>query len=253
MLFMGLSTAMIGVNPGGAPGFDFDINGSVDNWDLNDELASAGYISGPVKITITVDGGVVVGSTSVTPGMTLQSQDVGVTIDLINNGTINGRGGPAGSAGGDALLVSHDTDLTNNGTIFGGGGGGGNGGSSSCVTCAGTKGTGGGGGGGVGEGNSAENGGSGGSNASGASANDNGESCERQGNFSVTGGAGGTGGTKGQTGSTGSGGAGGSCPGSGSSVNNSGGNSGAAGGNWANGHSFLNILTAGTTFGGTTG
>lgn len=252
MLFMGLSTAMIGVNLGGAPGFDFDINGSVDNWDLDDELASAGYISGPVKITITVDGGVVVGSTSVTPGMTLQSQDVGVTIALINNGTINGRGGPAGSAGGDALNVAHDTDLTNNGTIFGGGGGGGNGGSSSCVTCAGTKGTGG-GGGGVGEGNSAENGGSGGSNASGASANDNGESCERQGNFSVTGGAGGTGGTKGQTGSTGSGGAGGSCPGSGSSVNNSGGNSGAAGGNWANGHSFLNILTAGTTFGGTTG
>ena len=239
-------------NRGALPQYNFTISSSENNWNLDTELAAVGYVSGPISVIITVDAAVVVGSTSATAGMTLQAQEAGSYIHLINNGTINGRGGVAnGGAGGDALVVSQACDLTNNGTIFGGGGAGGKGGNRKCDTCDGPEGTGVGGNGGAGEGNSSAASGSGGSTSSGGSHNIIDESCVPSGSFNVTGGTGGAGGTKGTAGSNGATPGGGTCYGG--TLSSTGGSSGGAAGNWANGHSNLNILVAGTVFGGTTG
>ena len=248
-MFLGQYT---GFGTGGSEqGYNFVISASEDNWNLDTELASAGYVEGVVNITITVNGGVVVGSTTATAGMTLQAQEAGSTILLTNNGTINGRGGTAsGGTGGDALLVQQAVTLVNNGTIFGGGGGGGVGGNMRVMNCRGTY-WGYGGNGGVGEGNSTATGGAAGSNASGTDAGPSGEDpCADGGSYNITGGTGGTGGTKGVVGSTGAYGTG-SATQSGTSSFAPGVGGGA--GNWVNGHSYLTIDVAGTVYGGTTG
>ena len=243
---------IIGKSPYSIQTFNLVVSSNENNFSLNTKAAAAGYVEGPAVFNITVNSGVVVGTTSTTFGMNIEAQTAGSIVTLINNGTINGKGGSSnGGTGGDALKISHATSLTNNGLIFGGGGGGGNGGSASCVgTCCGTRGTGSGGTGGAGRGNSAAAGGSGGGSASGSSCYNDGEGCASYGSFSVSGGSGGDGGAAGTAGSSGSSG-GGSC--AHGSVSSGSGNSGGGAGNWANGYSLLTILTAGTVAGGTTG
>jgi len=107
----------------------------------------SGYISGKSDITITVNSGVYVYSTSVSnAGLTLTGGSTGDTITLVNNGNIIGMGGQGGGSyanngiwntlaaagftyqspqtGGNALSIGFNTTIVNNGYIAGGGGGG---------------------------------------------------------------------------------------------------------------------------------
>lgn len=108
------------------------------------------YIAGASDITVTVNPGVIVGSTSTGAFAMLvpSSFSPGDTVRIVNNGTIQGMGGAGGSgastpappgqfgafpgggggSGGSALYVNRPTTVTNNGVIAGGGGGGGGGG-----------------------------------------------------------------------------------------------------------------------------
>jgi len=100
------------------------------------------YSAGISDITVTVNPGITVGSTSApTYSLLVPSAfNPGDTVTIINNGLIQamggagGRGGnyPAGpgspgSVGGNAVYINRPTTITNNGTIAGGGGGGGGG------------------------------------------------------------------------------------------------------------------------------
>jgi hypothetical protein len=93
-----------------------------------------GYKAGKTTVTITVNSGVYVYSTSIsTPGLTISGATTGDSVSLINDGYIIGQGGGGrnrtenGSAenGGPALKLICDVSITNNSYIAGGGGGGG--------------------------------------------------------------------------------------------------------------------------------
>lgn len=133
---------------GGSANFNLVLSANTDNYSVSSALQAAGWNgSQPVNATITVDSGVVIGSTSATSAaFTLEAMPAGSIIKLINNGTISGCGGAggdstghdspgstsitnatltAGQKGGTALSLSYALSITNNGTIQGGGGGGG--------------------------------------------------------------------------------------------------------------------------------
>ena len=79
---------------------------------------------------IVVNSSQTVGATSTSaPALKIDSTGAG-TITITNNGSIEGAGGAAGAAGGNALQVDGSVAVTlvNNGTIKAGGGGGGTGG-----------------------------------------------------------------------------------------------------------------------------
>lgn len=102
----------------------------------------ASYVAGTSDITLTINSGVNVGSSSTgTYALSIPSAfDAGDSISIVNNGVIIGRGGNGGTsngattnvgtggAGGNAVYVAKATTITNNGTIASGGGGGGGGG-----------------------------------------------------------------------------------------------------------------------------
>jgi hypothetical protein len=107
-----------------------------------------GYVAGITDVTITVNNGVYLYSTSTaTPALTISGATAGDTITLVNNGFIMGMGGNgggnnintpiAGSPGGPAISLGFNTtiDNTNASAYIGGGGGGGTGGNTS--NCAG--------------------------------------------------------------------------------------------------------------------
>lgn len=105
------------------------------------------YVAGKSNVTVTINSGVSVGSTStgtyaLDTGTGWASGD---TITIVNNGTVKGHGGAggnggsvvygstptnstAGANGGHALRAQYALSVTNNGSIYGGGGGGGGGG-----------------------------------------------------------------------------------------------------------------------------
>jgi len=106
------------------------------------------YAAGVSDITVTVNPGVTVGSTSTGAFAMLVPSgfNPGDTVTIVNNGVIQGMGGGGGSGGsivpggsvvstpgnpgaggGSAISVSRPTVITNNGTLAGGGGGGGGG------------------------------------------------------------------------------------------------------------------------------
>lgn len=112
------------------------------------------YSPGSSDITVQINPGVTVGSTSLPAYAMLvpSSFSPGDTITIVNNGVIQGMGGTGGNggagsptapgvnagatggAGGNALYVNRPTTVTNNGTIASGGGGGGGGGSRRGIT-----------------------------------------------------------------------------------------------------------------------
>jgi len=120
-----------------------------------------GYVAGSTDVTITVNAGVYVYSTTTgTSGLTITGGVAGDTCTLINNGFILGIGGRGdsyngnntrvvGTAGGDALSLGRNVTIQNNSFIAGGGGGGGAGGA---INAGGGSLTGGGGGAGGGAG-----------------------------------------------------------------------------------------------------
>jgi hypothetical protein len=107
------------------------ISSSTHNYNVLTAAQSAGYIAGITDLTVTVNNGINVGSTSTaTPAFTISGFASGDTVSIVNNGYIVGRGGNGGTQntngnnGGNAMVVSYSTSITNNGTIAGGGGGG---------------------------------------------------------------------------------------------------------------------------------
>lgn len=123
------------------------ISGNTYNYDV---FANRGptYVPGTSDITVTVNPGVTVGSTSVPAYAMLVPSGFSPsdTVTIVNNGVIQGMGGSGGTGGavpgpagqqpgspggggGNAIFVNRPTVITNNGTVAGGGGGGGGGGS----------------------------------------------------------------------------------------------------------------------------
>jgi len=164
------------------------IAASANNYVLSDYLSATSYYPGRSNIALTVNSNVIVSSSSSgQSALLVNGLTAGDTVWLINNGTVQGRGGdggPAGSytstggteldskgrpvygtskgrtvrttsipgrpgaSGGTALDIAYPIKLVNNNIIAGGGGGGGGGGGP----------TGGQGGGGAGYGAGANNG-----------------------------------------------------------------------------------------------
>jgi len=127
--------------------YTLTISASTNNYDVYTNRGPS-YVAGASDITVQVNPGVTVGSTS-TPTYAMlvpSSFSPTDTITIINNGLIQGMGGAggaggsvtgptninpgvAGSSGGNAIYVNRPTTITNNGTVAAGGGGGGGGGS----------------------------------------------------------------------------------------------------------------------------
>jgi hypothetical protein len=122
------------------------ISANTQNYDLWSVVsANPGYVAGATNVTLTVNPGVTVGSSS-TGTYALQipsSFNPGDIVSVVNNGTIVGRGGNGGTGGpgaspsvptwkggdgnnaGNGMYVNRPVTITNNGTLAGGGGGGG--------------------------------------------------------------------------------------------------------------------------------
>jgi hypothetical protein len=134
------------------------ISANTSNYNIYDNRGGT-YVAGNSKVTLTINSGVVVFSTSTgSPALTTGSSwTTGDEITIVNNGTILGRGGTGGNGaltggtgggGGGALQAQFAVSVDNQNRIAGGGGGGGGGASSSVAEESGTYSAGGGGGGG---------------------------------------------------------------------------------------------------------
>lgn len=242
------------------------ISSNTNNYTVNTAKAP-GYSSGKTDFTLTINGGIVVSSTSTgSYAMTVDtSWAAGDTVTIVNNGTILGRGGnggtggglsqfpnenaapgSAGGGGGPALNVNRAITMNNSSGRISGGGGGGGGGQGYIMRPEGTLNFAGGGGGGGGIGT-----GSGGSGASNAWGIPNGGSTGNAGSGTAAGNGGGGG--NGVNGPAGSGGAGGSYASSGSTGNTGAGGdqnvgpySGGAGGAAIVGNSNITYTPGGT-------
>lgn len=166
---------------------------STANASLN-VAAIGGYVAGRSDITITVNAGVYLYSTSTgTPGLTLSGGTSGDTITLVNNGFIMGMGGSGGvgpgstvgNPGGIGLQLGYPITVNNTNPVAYIGGGGGGGGSGA------NQGGGGGAGGAAGgNGSSSAGGGGGGIGGSGSP----GATTPQGGSLAVGGRGGGSGG-----------------------------------------------------------
>lgn len=123
---------------GKANQFSFNISSNQTNANLRTLAVNAGW-NQTTKVVATVNSGIYISSNGTgTPALTVDGSFPG-GIELINSGTIVGRGGNGGigknsgqpggngSGGGPALSVSSPVSINNAGTIAGGGGGGGGG------------------------------------------------------------------------------------------------------------------------------
>jgi hypothetical protein len=132
-------------------GIDNDCNSLIDSQDLacfdvviditssvsNVNVATlAGSPSVAVDVLVNIASGVTVDSPNTSnPALTTHGLPAGSTVQIINEGTIHGRGGDgaceeegAGEDGGDAIQANVPVTIDNsNGAIYGGGGGGGSG------------------------------------------------------------------------------------------------------------------------------
>lgn len=120
---------------------DITINSNKINYSLWDAVRS-NRLYKPGRTNITFTNNALIGASS--PGamaLTVPSDfSAGDNINVVNNGSILGRGGNGGNAGdgannggnggtvnGAAMFVRHPVRISNNGIIAGGGGGGGGG------------------------------------------------------------------------------------------------------------------------------
>jgi hypothetical protein len=207
--------------------------------------------TGTETIIFHVESDVVVGSTSTgSPAVRTGAWPDGVTLQLVNNGRIQGKGGAggtgsggSGSAGGTAFLAEYPISIDNtDGELWGGGGGGGAGGFSTFPVGV----TDGGSGGGGGAGTQAGGGGSAGagSNTSGNPGSPGSSTAGGAGGSTPNfGGSGGAGGGPGEAGSAGQ-------PGSNLGAPFGGGGSGGGAGNYLTGNSFVTWIATGDRRGG---
>lgn len=214
------------------------ITGNTNNYNLYTiASASPSYVAGTTDVTLTVNPGVTVGSTSTgTYALSIPSGfNPGDNVTLVNNGTVVGRGGNGGvgghynsnnagtgGSGGHALYINRPVSITNSGTLAGAGGGGGGSGGSNIQTGTWPKGggaqyadyggSGGGGGAGVnagsGGGPGPAGGGRTGNAGSAGTATSGGAGGARNGNPFGYNGKGGNGGARGSAGVAGEGGGG---------------------------------------------
>lgn len=135
------------INPfigAGRYAFNATISSNTNNYSITAAAIAAGWNgSSPLDATITINNSIVVGSTSAgTPGFITGTPPATSTLQLTNNGTIQGKGGDgvnggsisavaspgagvAGNAGGTALSASFAITIDNaSGSILGGGGSG---------------------------------------------------------------------------------------------------------------------------------
>lgn len=104
------------------------------NYNLLTEFTNLyGAPSGAVPVRLTINAGVTLGATAGNTALIIGQFPAGTVITIDNFGSIQGYGGAAGAAGGDAIYANYanQTVVINNkagGTIYGGGGGGGRGG-----------------------------------------------------------------------------------------------------------------------------
>lgn len=117
------------------------ISSDTTNYNLKTAAITGGWDQvKPLIATVTINSGVYVYSTSTGTYAfdTGSTFPIGSVLNLINNGTILGKGGAGGSggsgnngspggSGGPALRVQYALTITNNNRIAGGGGGGGGG------------------------------------------------------------------------------------------------------------------------------
>ncbi len=148
------------------------IAANTNNYDVYTNRGPS-YVPGASDITVTINPGVTVGSTTVPAYAMLVPNAFSPTdtVTIVNNGIVYSAGGPAGaggplaapytanpggggSPGGGALYVNRPVTVVNNGTIRAGGGGGGGGAAGGAFNPPGGKmnagASGGGGGGGAG-------------------------------------------------------------------------------------------------------
>ena len=128
------ATVKYGANGDSGPTYDFTFTSDTNDVNLRSMANALGYESalGPATVTVTVNSGVVIGSTaSGTPAMDTGTWPAGTTITITNNGKIIGKGGDGGAFsgnggnGGTGFKAQFTVTMTNNGWIAGGGGGGG--------------------------------------------------------------------------------------------------------------------------------
>lgn len=120
--------------------FEMIISESQNNFNLREQFKIIfGEIFGSVILNVTIESGVVIGSTNIlNPAFLVNGFASGSNITIINNGRIQGKGGIGGKSGvatlaeatgqdgGLALKVEQAISFDNlNGEIWGGGGGGG--------------------------------------------------------------------------------------------------------------------------------
>lgn len=243
------------------------------------------YVAGKSNVTLTINSGVVVGSTStgthaLDTGTGWASGD---TITIVNNGAVRGRGGNGGGGGyavvtssggqeqydyvyngnngvgfnaGNAFRAQFATTITNNGTFAGGGGGGGGGAIDFTFDAKNAPlnrmGNGGGGGGGAG----VSSGGAGGNGTSNNTTYVQVHGSSGSNGTSSSGGSGGAGGTTSETGNNVTGETGGNGGGLGSNGSAGGdssiqdGGAGGTRGNYATGNSNITWSVTGTRLGG---
>ncbi len=97
---------------------------------LHDTLFSS--VGSGVTVNLTVSAGAKIGSANSTPALDVGSWPAGVTINIIINGRIQGRGGNGGlpltgflpAPGFTAIYTRYAINVTNNNQLWGGGGGG---------------------------------------------------------------------------------------------------------------------------------
>ena len=86
---------------------NLNIAANANNYVLSDFLSGTSYYPGRSIVNLTVDAGVIVGSSTVgTPALIIDGLTTGDLINLINNGNIAGAGGQGGAAGSYTSVTS---------------------------------------------------------------------------------------------------------------------------------------------------
>jgi hypothetical protein len=135
------STISQSITSNGRSVINLTIDSNTYNYDILYNASMTGlYYPGYTDVTLTINSGVYVGSTTITDkAISVSGFTTGDTVNIVNNGNILGCGGAGGVGqnlgnqlsnannggdGGDAILLSYPTTIKNNGLIAGGGGGG---------------------------------------------------------------------------------------------------------------------------------
>lgn len=95
------------------------ISANTNNYNLLDYLSGYGYVAGHSLINLIVNSGVTVGSDTVgTPALSITGLAANDIVNVINNGTIVGKGGDGGAAGSYTVQSGYYTTSKFGGTSF---------------------------------------------------------------------------------------------------------------------------------------